>query len=237
MTWAAWPSDAIRVAEVFNWQLVRLFPEFDEVLEWDLTENEDTKIAERSPPPEVSERWRERAVYPAALEFFSNGLPLAGALSELQWQLYYSVVYSRVDVKALDVVGNRTLCLTIDVLRPPNRPILGKGIWFDSRPDSIAEQALPLVAFFDADAAIQIQNALTTRVAGSLGVESLSMLFDLRRQIQRAKFAVTSLFGSTQRPIDVSQEAVTALVNEFLQKQSLEPVSKSTVRRALGERK
>ena len=238
MTWAAWPSDTVRVAEIFNRQLMLQFPEFDEVLRWeDWTITEDDKIAERCPPPEVSAEWKRRAAYPSALEFFSNGLPLAGALSELQWQFYDAVVYSRVDVKAFDVRGDRTLSLTISVLQPSNRPVLGKGIWFDSRPDRIAEGAMPLIAFFDADAAIKIQNALFERTAGSHGPKAIEKPINFHLPIEWAKWALMSKFGSTRRPADISQEAVTASVNEYLQEQSLAPVSKDTVRRAMGERK
>jgi hypothetical protein len=234
-----WPAGATLIADVFGFSLTCYFPEFDGFLDWkEWAHDEDVHYIERIPPNPIVKSWEIRAEYPNAKRLFQVGFPVAGALSELQCRLHDVVSEIRVYPQALDLQTNRALRLSTVLLRPSLRPVLGRGVWFDSispqpenEPDITAEIGS---VFFDAIDANRIKTAMNERWPASVPNDAFN--HSLSRPRDRAKYALLTLFGGTDRQPGASQEAVHAQVNEFLSSENLPIVSETTVRRVLGER-
>jgi hypothetical protein len=235
-----WPAGATLIAEVFGFNLISFFPEFDGFLDWtEWAHDADKRYSERIPPHPIVKSWETRAEYPSAKQLFQEGLPVAGALSELQWRLYDVVCEAKIHPQALDLASNRPLRLSTSSLRPSSRPVLGRGVWFDSalpRPKAdSAEFAEIGSVFFDRVDASQIRQGMNERWPAGGSVDNSGHSLGSARE--RARHALLCLFGRTERQAGISQEALHAQVNEFLSKRHLPGVSESTVRRVLGERR
>ncbi len=236
------PLGFVSIKGVFDRALVRYYPEHHQEGEWPLTKSGPGWNLRTIPPELLLGSWRTRSRYGRMVGELSKNNWRDHIVFDTAYRLYEAARVTKVPVCYYDNQQKREFLVPPELLTPLSQRNTVGAPWVGGKIADLLKQVefahlSGAACFLSSKDEIVFWNALLLQERDANGQKlDTAVTGKAQSKLDLARMAIRETYGWSKRPSGLSQEAVYAAVNVYLDKHHYGPVSKDTVIRALGDR-